>query len=171
MRVEKKYLASFTIPFATVYQQGRIEGLFRMDTPMLNFGYDHESSAVMRQKILQEQNMFVGDDDSDEQPLLNGPAGSSRRNSSSRRLGRSRRSSAGSITPAVLDDYFGPLQGIMDGIGEFCYGTLEWIYKLTHSQPWQPNSRDLFFASEMNLHNANTYIHPDTQVIINNYGI
>lgn len=38
-RTERRYLGSFTIPFSTIYSLGRIEGTFRLHTPMFNFGY------------------------------------------------------------------------------------------------------------------------------------
>lgn len=38
VRVEKRYLGSFAVPFETVYTEGRIEGVFRIDTPAINFG-------------------------------------------------------------------------------------------------------------------------------------
>ena len=46
IRVEKYYLGSFSIPFLTLYQEGRIEGVFRMDTPLLNFGYERKTIPV-----------------------------------------------------------------------------------------------------------------------------
>jgi hypothetical protein len=42
-RVEKYYLGSFSIPFHTVYHEGKIEGIFRVDTPLLNFGYERKT--------------------------------------------------------------------------------------------------------------------------------
>lgn len=51
-RREKRYLGSFSIPFATLYQTGRVDGVFRMDTPLLNIGYQpsdglHGSGAML----------------------------------------------------------------------------------------------------------------------------
>jgi hypothetical protein len=47
-RVEKYYLGSFSIPFATIYREGRIEGLFRVDTPMVNMGYDRPKPKALQ---------------------------------------------------------------------------------------------------------------------------
>ncbi|CAM9315544.1 unnamed protein product [Ectocarpus fasciculatus] len=38
-RIEKKYLGSFSVPFATVFNQGRVDGVFRLDVPAFNVGY------------------------------------------------------------------------------------------------------------------------------------
>ncbi len=57
-RVEKRYLGSCSVPFTTLFHEGRIEGVFRMDTPTLNFGYDHTSSFAARRKV-DEGTMFV----------------------------------------------------------------------------------------------------------------
>lgn len=57
-RVEKRYLGSCSVPFTTLFHEGRIEGVFRMDTPTLNFGYDHTSSFATRRKV-DEGTMFV----------------------------------------------------------------------------------------------------------------
>lgn len=40
-RTEKRYLGRFSVPFATIYTTGRIEGTFRVDTPAFSFGYNH----------------------------------------------------------------------------------------------------------------------------------
>ena len=48
IRVEKRFLGSFSVPFETIYNEGRIEGVFRIDTPTINFGYDHSASRVGR---------------------------------------------------------------------------------------------------------------------------
>jgi hypothetical protein len=37
-RIEKRYLGSCSVPFTTLFHEGRIEGVFRMDTPTINFG-------------------------------------------------------------------------------------------------------------------------------------
>ncbi len=60
MRVEKHFLGSFTIPFNTLYNRGRVEGLFRLDTPALNFGYDHKRSQRTRRNDF-EGAMFKGE--------------------------------------------------------------------------------------------------------------
>ena len=47
--MEKRYLGSFSVPFETIYNMGRIEGVFRIDTPPVNFGYDHAASSTSTQ--------------------------------------------------------------------------------------------------------------------------
>lgn len=39
-RVDRYYLGSFSIPFNAIYHEGKIEGVFRLDTPVMNFGYE-----------------------------------------------------------------------------------------------------------------------------------
>jgi len=39
-RTDKKFLGSFQVPFSTVYAEGKIEGIFRLSTPIFNFGYE-----------------------------------------------------------------------------------------------------------------------------------
>lgn len=39
-RTDKKFLGSFQVPFNTVYTEGKIEGIFRLSTPVFNFGYE-----------------------------------------------------------------------------------------------------------------------------------
>lgn len=51
-RVEKYYLGSFSIPFATIYREGRIEGLFRVDTPVVNMGYDRPRPSKQATALL-----------------------------------------------------------------------------------------------------------------------
>ena len=36
---ERRYLGKVSIPFATIYENGRVEGMFRLDTPPVNLGY------------------------------------------------------------------------------------------------------------------------------------
>ncbi len=54
-RTERRYLGSFTIPFATLYQESRIEGVFRLDTPIFNFGYVPND---IEKKKLNEDSIF-----------------------------------------------------------------------------------------------------------------
>ncbi|RYG64977.1 hypothetical protein EON64_12895, partial [archaeon] len=45
-RREKVYLGSFSVPFSTLYSMGRVEGVFRLDTPLLNMGYAPSPSSI-----------------------------------------------------------------------------------------------------------------------------
>ena len=47
-RIEKRYLGTFSVPFLTIYQEGKVEGVFRLDTPPLNFGYENVISILAR---------------------------------------------------------------------------------------------------------------------------
>lgn len=58
-RVEKRFIGSFCMPFETVYREGRIEGVFRVDTPTINFGYDHAASSLTAGAD-NSSGMFVG---------------------------------------------------------------------------------------------------------------
>jgi len=40
VRVERRYLGYISVPFLTIYETGRIDGVFRLNTPIFNFGYD-----------------------------------------------------------------------------------------------------------------------------------
>lgn len=57
--MERRYLGSFSVPFETIYTEGRIEGVFRIDTPAINFGYDHTASGVSKREK-QQSHMFEG---------------------------------------------------------------------------------------------------------------
>lgn len=50
-RVEKYYLGSFSVPFNTVYREGRIEGVFRLDTPLINFGYERKIFSLPKSNL------------------------------------------------------------------------------------------------------------------------
>ncbi|CAM9661293.1 unnamed protein product, partial [Sphacelaria rigidula] len=39
VRREKHFLGSVVLPFQTVYQAGRVEGVLRLDVPPVNLGY------------------------------------------------------------------------------------------------------------------------------------
>ncbi len=39
IRTERRFLGSFSLPFSTIYQSGKVEGVFRLNTPVFNFGY------------------------------------------------------------------------------------------------------------------------------------
>ena len=55
-RTERRYLGSFSVPFATLYQESRIEGVFRLDAPIFNFGYvpnDIEKKKVSEDSIFE----------------------------------------------------------------------------------------------------------------------
>ena len=45
-RTDKKYLGSFQVPFNTVYKEGKIEGIFRLTTPVFNFGYEASQMKI-----------------------------------------------------------------------------------------------------------------------------
>jgi hypothetical protein len=45
-RIDKRFLGRFTVPFTTLYKTGRVEGLFRLNTPCFNFGYNHLRSKA-----------------------------------------------------------------------------------------------------------------------------
>jgi hypothetical protein len=60
IRVEKRYLGSFSVPFETIYTEGRVEGVFRLDTPAINFGYDHAASGLSARSN-ERRGMFEGD--------------------------------------------------------------------------------------------------------------
>lgn len=46
IRVERYYLGSFSIPFNALYHEGKIEGIFRLDTPLFNFGYEKRATST-----------------------------------------------------------------------------------------------------------------------------
>ncbi len=55
-RTERRYLGSFSVPFATLYRESRIEGVFRLDSPIFNFGYvpnDIEKKKVSEDSIFE----------------------------------------------------------------------------------------------------------------------
>ena len=66
-RIERRFLGSFSIPFATVYREGRIEGTFRLDSPAFNFGYAHSQLVLGPSGRRRGQTMFV---DADEEGAL-----------------------------------------------------------------------------------------------------
>ncbi|XP_038057381.1 coiled-coil and C2 domain-containing protein 2A-like isoform X2 [Patiria miniata] len=45
-RMERRWLGSISMPFTTVYFQGRVSGTFRMEAPMVLLGYDRSSENV-----------------------------------------------------------------------------------------------------------------------------
>lgn len=63
-RTERRYLGSFTIPFSTIYQLGRIEGTFRLHTPLFNFGYVRAGALVEKKEDV-GSNIFGGGEQSD----------------------------------------------------------------------------------------------------------
>ena len=71
-RVERRFLGSFVVPFATVYKEGRVEGIYRMNTPFINIGYEHYRSPDDRSD--DDGSKFFTYDD----PKLNAAAGSCR---------------------------------------------------------------------------------------------
>jgi len=59
LRTERRFLGSFVLPFSTVYSNGRIEGVFRLETPPFNFGYTLSQPIESKNK---DAGMFVYDD-------------------------------------------------------------------------------------------------------------
>eukprot|EP01035_Chromulina_nebulosa_P018024 gene18024-23665_t len=57
-REERRYIGRFTVPFSTLYRTGRVEGIFRADTPVFNFGYNHIRS-IGRQINTQPNNLVL----------------------------------------------------------------------------------------------------------------
>lgn len=47
-RTEKRYLGSYSIPFPIVYRETRIEGVFRLNTPLFTFGYSPNETYSTR---------------------------------------------------------------------------------------------------------------------------
>ena len=67
-RVERRYIGTFSIPFATIYREERIEGVFRLNTPVFNFGYDHnlhgfQKSSKGKSKMFEEEEFDVDNDE------------------------------------------------------------------------------------------------------------
>lgn len=50
-RREKRYLGRVAIPFSTIYLNGRIEGLFRLETPAVNLGYAYRNRGAVVEGI------------------------------------------------------------------------------------------------------------------------
>ena len=44
-RKEKRFLGSFSLPFATIYMEGKVQGNMRVDRPEVNLGYGQSSFA------------------------------------------------------------------------------------------------------------------------------
>lgn len=53
-RIEKRYLGSFSLPFSTLFLEGKIDGVFRLDTPLFNFGYHSGSDRKLTEAIEME---------------------------------------------------------------------------------------------------------------------
>lgn len=68
-------MGGFSIPFETIYNVGRIEGVFRIDTPVVNFGYDHVPSGVTA-TTRADGSMFVDPDNPDDGDQSPRPGGS-----------------------------------------------------------------------------------------------
>lgn len=49
-RIEKRYLGSFSVPFSTIYTEGRIEGIFRLRTPPIHYGYNRKATTLVSKK-------------------------------------------------------------------------------------------------------------------------
>jgi hypothetical protein len=60
---ERRYLGSFELPFSTLWAHagGRVEGVFRLDVPCLNFGYVPAPPLEIARSQVQSQSMFRED--------------------------------------------------------------------------------------------------------------
>jgi coiled-coil and C2 domain-containing protein 2A len=47
VRTEKRYLGNLSIPFSTIYMEGRVEGTFRLNAPDLCLGYQRRAQSVL----------------------------------------------------------------------------------------------------------------------------
>lgn len=66
LRTEKYYLGSFSVPFTTIYREGKLEGLFRIELPLINVGYSRprpvlrlESMHADARRRLQDPNNVI----------------------------------------------------------------------------------------------------------------
>ncbi|CAM9309130.1 unnamed protein product [Chrysoparadoxa australica] len=59
IRIEKHFLGSCAIPLQTIYMQGRVEGLFRINTPAFNLGYEHITSGHEPEPIERDEEDVV----------------------------------------------------------------------------------------------------------------
>ena len=67
-RTERRYLGSFTLPFSTIYNLGRVEGSFRLYTPIFNFGYSRAGPITEDKEKGATENMF-GNSGGEEQEI------------------------------------------------------------------------------------------------------
>jgi hypothetical protein len=72
-RVERRFLGSFSIPFSTIYRESRIEGTFRLDTPVFNFGYEHSQLVLAPRQRRGGQTMFGKGEEDDENNEIGPP--------------------------------------------------------------------------------------------------
>jgi hypothetical protein len=68
-RIEKRFLGVFQLPFSTLYREQRIEGLFRLQTPLFNFGYDHKQIKTNQRRAKVGDRMFEQDELEVQAPL------------------------------------------------------------------------------------------------------
>ena len=47
LKNERRFLGNLTIPFSTIYMEGKVEGTFRLDAPDVCLGYSRRSMAVV----------------------------------------------------------------------------------------------------------------------------
>ena len=62
-------MGTFSIPFDTIYREGRIEGTFRLTTPTFNFGYDHSHQIYNRNNRRNRENRIFEDDEDENVPI------------------------------------------------------------------------------------------------------
>ncbi|XP_064382985.1 coiled-coil and C2 domain-containing protein 2A-like [Halichondria panicea] len=58
-RIEKKWLGSFTIPFSTLHQRERVEGMFRVEVPLVLLGYSQAADEVLEMTTHTHLQLFI----------------------------------------------------------------------------------------------------------------
>ena len=70
-RTEKRFLGTFSVPFVTLYHRSTIEGIFRLNTPLFNFGYETIATSTLRNEPLPDPDT---EDDDILQEICGSPA-------------------------------------------------------------------------------------------------